>query len=126
MLFIYSLVVAALHEAHEGLLEIAEEGESGVTGGDVEGALVLVSDEFRKVQHQIEQYDKQNDGVLLLHHPLDVVDMVVDDLTDELPCLWVILPLTGTEHVVSLLIVIIGRAPVADGITGIEVEDFQD
>ena len=41
--------MAALHEAHEGLLEIAEEGESGVTGGDIEGALVLVGDEFRKV-----------------------------------------------------------------------------
>ena len=49
LLFIYSLVVAALHEAHEGLLEIAEEGESGVTGSDVESALVRVGDEFRKV-----------------------------------------------------------------------------
>lgn len=126
LLFIYSLVVAALHEAHEGLLEIAEEGEGGIAGGDVEGALVLIGDEFRKVQHQIEQYDNQNDGVLLLHHPLDVVDMVVDDLTDKLPCLRMILPLTGTEHVVGLLIVIIGRASVADGITGIEIEDLQD
>ena len=118
--------MSALQIAHEGLLQIPEEGKGCVAGGNVEGTQRFVGNEFRKIQHQIKQYDGQNDGVVLLHHPLDIVDMVVDNLTNKLSRLRVILPLTGTEHVVGLLIVIIGRTSVANGIAGIEIEDLQD
>ena len=103
----------ALQETHEGLFKVPVDGEGGLADGDVEGDLLLVGDQCHQIQRQIGIDDEQDYGVILLHHPLDIVDMVVDDFTDELSCLRVILPLTGTKHVVGLLIIIIGRSPAA-------------
>ncbi len=116
----------ALKETHEGLFKIPVNGESGLASGDVESDLLFVRDQFHQIQRQKGVYDEQDYGVILLHHPLDTVDMVVDDFTNELSCLRVILPLASTEHVVGLLIVIIGRPPAAYLKTGIEVHQFKD
>ena len=117
--------MSTLQETHKGLFKIKVNGEGGLADGNVEGNLFLVGDQFHQIQCQIGIDDKQDYGVVLLHHPLDIVDMVVDDFTDELSCLRVILPLTGTKHVVGLLIVIIGRSPAAYLKTGIEVHQFK-
>ena len=117
--------MSALQETHKGLFKIKVNGEGGLADGDVEGDLLLVGDQCHQIQSQIGIDDEQDYRVILLHHPLDIVDMVVDDFTDELSCLRVILPLAGTEHVVGLLIVIIGRSPAAYLKTGIEVHQFK-
>ena len=118
--------MSALQETHEGLFKIKVNGEGGLADGNVEGDLLLVGDQFHQIQCQIGVDDEQDYGVVFLHHPLDVVDMVVDNLTDELSCLRMILPLAGTEHVVGLLIIIVGRSPAAYLKTGIEVHQFKD
>ena len=118
--------MSALQETHKGLFKIKVNGEGGLADGDVEGDLLLVGDQCHQIQSQIGIDDEQDYGVVLLHHPLDVVDMVVDDFTDQLSCLRVILPLAGTKHVVGLLIIIIGRSPAAYLKTGIEVHQFKD
>lgn len=118
--------MSALQETHEGLFKVPVDGEGGLADGNIEGNLLLVGDQCHQIQRQIGVDDKENYGVILLHHPLDIVDMVVDDFTDELSCLRVILPLTGTKHVVGLLIIIIGRSPAAYLKTGVEVHQFKD
>ena len=118
--------MSALQETHKGLFKIKVNGEGGLADGDVKGDLLLVRDQCHQVQCQIGVDDKQDYGIILLHHPLDIVDMVVDDFTDQLSCLRVILPLAGTEHVVGLLIVIIGWSPAAYLKTGIEVHQLKD
>ena len=118
--------MSALQKTHKGLFKIKVNGEGSLAYGNVEGNLLLVGDQCHQVQRQIGVDDKEDYGVILLHHPLDVVDMVVDNLTDELSCLRMILPLAGTEHVVGLLIIIVGRSPAAYLKTGIEVHQFKD
>ena len=118
--------MSALQETHKGLFKIKVNGEGGLADSDVEGDLLLVRDQCHQIQRQIGVDYKQDYGIILLHHPLDIVDMVVDNFTDELSCLRVILPLTGTEHVVGLLIVIIGRSPATYLKTGIEVHQLKD
>ena len=126
LLVIYSPIVAAFQETHESLLQIPVDGEGSLTSGDVEGNQLLVGNQFHQVQRQIGVDNEQDHRVILLHHPLDVVDMIVDNLTDELSCLRMVFPQAGTEHIVSLLIVIISRATLADFKTGIEVHKLQE
>ena len=118
--------MSALQETHKGLFKIKVNGKGGLAYGNVEGDLLLVGDQRHQIQCQIGIDDEQDYRVILLHHPLDIVDMVVDDFTDQLSCLRVILPLAGTKHVVGLLIVIIGRSPAAYLKTGIEVHQLKD
>ena len=118
--------MASFEKAYEGLLQIPEDGEGSIAEGEIVDYLTRSDVECRQIDSKTEHDDYQNYGVILLHHPLDIVDMVVDDFTDELSCLRVILPLAGTEHVVGLLIVIIGRSPAAYLKTGIEVHQFKD
>ena len=79
--------MATLEEAHDGLLQIPEGGEGGIAEGEIVDYLTRSDIECRQIDCKIEHDDYHDYGVILLHHPLDVMDMIADDLTDKLACL---------------------------------------